>query len=117
MKKYAAFFVLALAIGSGVAAVYLANRWMTSRESQAPLVVKETVPLTSVVIAAMDLEVGTRLTKENLALAQWPKSMMPRGSFTSIELTTSTGRPARSAATSHTCARWLRFFDEPAPRA
>ena len=78
MKKYATVIALGLAIFFGVVAVILANKWLTTRAAEETVVVKETVPLTRIVVAAQDLEIGTPLTQENLTLAQWPKASIPK---------------------------------------
>ena len=84
MKKYGTLIALAVAVVFGILAVVLANRWLSSR-AQDQAVVKEQVPLTQVVIAARDLDIGTRLTEQNLAMADWPKANAPKGAFTKIE--------------------------------
>lgn len=81
MKKYGAVLALGLALLSGVAAVMLANRWLSSQRPQEKVIVKESVPSTKIVIAARDLEIGTLLTPDSLTLADWPKASVPRGAF------------------------------------
>jgi pilus assembly protein CpaB len=84
MKKYGTVIALGLAVLFGVVAVMLANRWLTTRASGDKVVVKDAVPLTKIVIAAKDLDVGTKLTPENLTLADWPKANVPKGTFDKI---------------------------------
>jgi len=81
MKKYGAIIALAIAVISGVTAVYLANRWLSARPEQEPLVIRETVPTSKIVVASKDCEVGMPLTKSNLVLADWPKASVPQGAF------------------------------------
>jgi pilus assembly protein CpaB len=81
MKKYGALLALIVAILSGIFAVFLANRWLASRHRETPLIVRESVPATQVVIASQDCELGTLLTKEQLTLAEWPKASVPQGAF------------------------------------
>jgi len=85
MKKYGTLIALAVAVIFGVTAVYLANKWMSSRVTEQTVVVKEQVPLTEIVIAGKDLDIGSMLDKENLTLAAWPKANVPKGAFTKID--------------------------------
>jgi len=84
MKKYGTLIALAVAVVFGILAVVLANRWLSSR-SQDQSVIKEQVPITQVVIAAKDLDIGARLSDQNVILADWPKANVPKGAFTKIE--------------------------------
>ena len=83
MKKYGTLIALAVAVVFGILAVVLANRWLSTRSQEQT--VREQVPMTQVVIAARDLDTGTRLTEQNLVLADWPKANVPKGAFTKIE--------------------------------
>ena len=85
MKKYGTLIALAVAVIFGITAVFLANKWMSSRVTEQTVVVKEQVPLTEIVIAGKDLGIGAMLEKENLTLAPWPKANVPKGAFTKIE--------------------------------
>lgn len=84
MKKYGTLIALAVAVVFGILAVVLANKWLSTR-AQDQAAIKEQVPLTQVVIAARDLDIGTRLSENNLVLADWPKANVPKGAFTKIE--------------------------------
>lgn len=83
--KYGALLALVLAVLSGIAAVFLANRFLASRTDTPAAVVREAVPATKVVIAARDLEMGSRLTADALAVAEWPAVAVPRGAFQQVE--------------------------------
>lgn len=85
MKKYGTLIALAVAVVFGIAAVILANQWLSARTPQQQVVIQEQVPLTKIVIAAKDLSVGSRLTAENLTLVDWPKANAPQGAFNRIE--------------------------------
>ncbi|PLX86248.1 MAG: Flp pilus assembly protein CpaB [Desulfuromonas sp.] len=85
MKKYGTVIALGVAVLFGVVAVILANRWLEARTLEERVVVKESVPLTKVVIATQDLNIGSRLTMDKLALADWPKSSLPAGAFENLE--------------------------------
>jgi pilus assembly protein CpaB len=84
MKKYGTVIALGLAVLFGVVAVMLANRWLTTRASQDQVVVKDAIPMTKIVIAAKDLDIGSKLSAENLTLADWPKTNVPKGTFENI---------------------------------
>jgi len=83
MKNYGTLIALAVAVVFGILAVVLANRWMSTRQEKAAMSAQ--VPLTQVVIAARDLDIGTKLTQENLTLADWPKANVPKGAFTKVD--------------------------------
>lgn len=83
MKKYGTLIALAVAVVFGILAVVLANRWMSTRQEKAAMSAQ--VPLTQVVIAARDLDIGTKLSQENLTLADWPKANVPKGAFTRVD--------------------------------
>lgn len=85
MKKYGAIYALVLAVVSGLLAVYLANVWLSGKPENAPLVAQDSVPLTQVVIASRDSEVGMILNKDNLTLTEWPRNNVPQGAFASID--------------------------------
>ena len=87
MKKYSTVIALGVALVFGALAVWLANQWLTARAAhQENIVVAEPVPLTKIVVAAKDLEIGTPLSAQNLTLAQWPKANVPQGAFEDIKL-------------------------------
>ena len=81
MKKHGALIALILALGFGLLAVVLANKWLSARSSQVAVDTEEKIPSVKVVVAAKDLDVGTPLPPESLALTEWPKSSVPKGAF------------------------------------
>ncbi|NLC70835.1 MAG: Flp pilus assembly protein CpaB [Desulfuromonadaceae bacterium] len=85
MKKNAGLVALALAVVFGILAVFLVNRWMSARTGQVPVVTQDTVPLTKVVVAAKDLDIGTPLTAQTLTLVDWPRNAVPQGAFNDIK--------------------------------
>lgn len=85
MKKYGAILALAVAILSGLFAVFLANRWLSSRPDAVQLVQQDSVPSARIVIASRDCEVGMPLNESNLTLAAWPKANLPQGAFTDLK--------------------------------
>ncbi len=90
MKRYGALIALVLAVGFGLMAVVLANKWLSARSTQiaAPVEVEEKIPAVRVVVAKRDLDIGTPLSADHLALTEWPRGSVPRGAFHNIgELT------------------------------
>jgi len=84
MKKYSTFIALGLAVVCGALAVWLTSQWLQAQAAEGQ-VVKETVPMTRVVVAAQDIQIGTLLGEDNLTLADWPQSNVPKGAFDNIE--------------------------------
>lgn len=86
MKKYGALIALGFAVLFGVAAVLLANRMM-NKKSEVIAQARETLPVTKIVIAARDIDIGTPLTDEVLTMAEWPKANVPKGAiYTTAEV-------------------------------
>ena len=85
MKKYGTLIALAVAIIFGIAAVFLANQWMSARVTDQKVVIKEQAPMAKIVIAGLDLDMGTLLSEKNLSLVAWPKANIPKGAFTSLD--------------------------------
>ncbi|TFW22260.1 Flp pilus assembly protein CpaB, partial [Duganella callida] len=72
MKNRRALLMMALAVVFGLAAVVLASRWL----------LKQT-PGTSnkIVVAAVDVSLGQRLTQDMLKQIDWPADTLPRGAL------------------------------------
>jgi len=69
--------VLLLALGSGLAAAWLALNYLQQQsEDAAPGTV---INVDEVVVAARDLNVGHVLTPEDIKLVQWPGEFLPEG--------------------------------------
>jgi len=64
--------MIAISLLLGLAAVLVAGKWVIQRTS---------VEASTVVIAAQNIDVGTRLTPDLLQSADWPRASMPLGSF------------------------------------
>lgn len=74
---------LTVAVGLGGASVLMLNNWLSSQLAVQPAVAAPaTVP---VVVARTQLPFGTRIHKENLALASWPAETVPPGAFNKVE--------------------------------
>ena len=86
MKKYGTLIALAVAVIFGIVAVILANQWLSTQVSDEKVIVQEqTIPMTKIVVAAQNLDIGSMLNEQNLVLADWPKANAPQGSFEKIE--------------------------------
>lgn len=84
MKQYGALIALGVAVLCGIAAVVLVNRWLSSQSMQTVAAAQDSVPLTRIVVAAKDLEVGSRLDRDALALTEWPRNSVPKGAYEDI---------------------------------
>lgn len=85
MNRNLSIIVLVLAVVLGIAAVTLVNKWLSARASEAVVEVKQAVPMSRIVIASQEILPGARLNANNLALADWPQSNVPKGAFDSID--------------------------------
>lgn len=85
MKQYGTMIALAIAVTFGIVAVILANKWLSTQVSEEKVVVQEQIPLGKIVIAGQDLDIGTKLTEQNLLLVDWPKANYPKGAFEKLE--------------------------------
>jgi pilus assembly protein CpaB len=86
MKRYGALIALVLAVGFGLLAVVLANKWLSARSSQIAVVTEEEkIPSVRVVVVNKDLDIGTPLSAEHLVLTEWPRKSIPKGAFHEIE--------------------------------
>jgi pilus assembly protein CpaB len=81
MQNQRGLLFLGLAILLGIAAVFVAQRWLADREASEPRA-SETV---AVVVARVDLAVASTLSERQLDTVQWPKAYLPKGAFTSVE--------------------------------
>jgi pilus assembly protein CpaB len=74
MRSSRSLLMILASVALAIAAVIVAWRWVDS---------KTKVDTNMVVVAARDLDLGTRLTPEMIQLVQWPKESMPQGAFQS----------------------------------
>ncbi len=78
-----ALIILVVALVAGLAAVFLAKTMVDQRVGEAtPVEQVKTVP---VVVAKVDLKMGTRLDKLMLDTVDWPEKSLPENYFSSIE--------------------------------
>ncbi len=61
----------------GIAAVVVAGKWLNERAN---------LQASTIVVAAHDINVGTRLTPDLLKTIDWPSGSIPSGSFNDIKL-------------------------------
>jgi len=76
MRSTRAIVMILLSLIAGVAAVFLAARWVGQQAAQ------NTTP---VVVASRDLDPGSPLTTSMLQQTPWPSGAVPAGSFTDMK--------------------------------
>jgi pilus assembly protein CpaB len=72
MRNARAIVMVAISVVLGIGAVFMA--WRMVEE-------KTRVDTNTVVVAARDMDLGTRLAPDSIQAVQWPKSSMPDGAF------------------------------------
>jgi pilus assembly protein CpaB len=72
VKNVKAVALLFLAVLTGLAAAVYAARWVAQRGS---------IASTRVVVAAMDIELGSKVNPQMLTVADWPSESVPQGAF------------------------------------
>jgi pilus assembly protein CpaB len=80
MARMRVFIVLALAIAAGGTFAFGTYRYMQNVPTQTA-----SVPMSGVVVAAADLQLGAELRPDDLRVIQWPAGAVPAGSFTKPE--------------------------------
>ena len=85
MKQYGTLIALAVAVIFGIVAVILANKWLSSQVPEERAIVQEATPLTQIVVAGQDLDIGSKLGEQNVLLTDWPKANVPKGAFDNLE--------------------------------
>jgi len=73
MKNTRAIAMIGISILVALVAVVLASRWISDQAS---------LNTNKVAVAAMDINLGTRVTPDMVRLADWPTGSIPSGSFT-----------------------------------
>lgn len=76
--------LLAIAVGVGLIAVFIANSFFSGVERRQQRIAQEQ-KLQRIVVAAQDVGFGTPLGAQNLRLANWPADSVPAGAFTSLD--------------------------------
>ncbi|MEP6604547.1 MAG: Flp pilus assembly protein CpaB [Nitrosospira sp.] len=77
MKNARAIWMIAVSLLLGLVAVGVAGKWIIDQAS---------MDASRVIIAARDIDVGTRLTPDLLQSVDWPRASMPPGSFQDAKL-------------------------------
>lgn len=77
MKNVKAFVLLFLAVAIGLAAAVYAAAWASQRAS---------IPANKVVVAAIDMDAGSKLNVEVLSTVDWPSGSMPPGAVQDLNL-------------------------------
>ncbi|MFC4293528.1 Flp pilus assembly protein CpaB [Novosphingobium tardum] len=85
--------ILGIAIVLGLFAVLFANSYFSGVERRQAQVAQEQ-QLARIVVASQPLAFGSKLTPDNLKLANWPASSVPVGAFSSLEQAMKDGRVA-----------------------
>ncbi|TFY96894.1 Flp pilus assembly protein CpaB [Ramlibacter rhizophilus] len=75
MRNLKAVFLLLLAVLLGLAAAFYATRWVAQRGNFAS---------SQVAVAAVDIELGSRITPQMLTLVEWPAGSVPPGAFSDV---------------------------------
>lgn len=75
MRNLRAVLLLVLALLLGLAAAAYATRWIAQRGN---------LSATRVVVAAADIEMGTRVAPQMLTVVDWPSGSVPPGAFTDV---------------------------------
>jgi pilus assembly protein CpaB len=83
MRNQRAILVLGLAVLLGLTAAFVAKRYLQGQQpAQVAAARVATVP---VVIAKLDVSVGTPLDERALSTVQWPEDYVPKGAISSAE--------------------------------
>jgi len=77
MKNPRAFLMIVVSVGIGVGAVVLASRWISQQAAS--------VASSKVVVAAINIDLGTPLTPQMLKLADWPRGNVPVGAADDVK--------------------------------
>ncbi len=77
MKNVRAIWMIVISLLLGLAAVAVAGKWIIDRAA---------VDAATVIVAARDIDVGTRLTPDMLQSTDWPRGTVPPGSFQDLNL-------------------------------
>ena len=76
MRNSRSLLIIGVALFLALAAVVVAAKWMSEQGAASG---------TRVVIAAVDITQGTRLTKDHLQLIEWPAGAVPAGAITDLK--------------------------------
>src|SRR5512146_2940491 len=77
MKNARAVWMLSISVILGFAVTAMAVGWVSH---------KGAIASSKVAVAVVDIEMGSRLTPQMLALADWPSGSMPQGAFEDLNV-------------------------------
>jgi pilus assembly protein CpaB len=75
VRNIKAIAMLVLAVLIGLGAAFYAARWVAQRG---------TLAASEVVVAAVDIELGSKINPQMLTTVKWPSDSVPQGAFTSV---------------------------------
>lgn len=87
MKSTRGLFMLLIALVAGGAAVAFASRWMQAQAKDG----------STIAVAAVDVQLGSKLVPEMLRMVEWPTGSIPPGAF--VDLAALDGRVVKSSVT------------------
>src|SRR6185436_9787643 len=79
MARIRVFIVLALAVAAGGTFAYGTYQYI--QNAPKPTQGTSSIPTSSVLVAANDLQIGAELRQEDLRAVQWPSNAVPAGAF------------------------------------
>jgi pilus assembly protein CpaB len=82
MNRIRVFVVLALAVAAGGTFAYGTYQYIQNVPKHTP---GASIPTSSVIVAASDLQMGAALRQEDLRSIQWPSNAIPLGAFSKPE--------------------------------
>ena len=85
MARIRVFIVLALAVAAGGTFAYGTYQYIQNVPKGTPSGQSGSIPTSSVIVAAADLQIGAELRQEDLRSVQWPSNAVPAGSFAKPE--------------------------------
>jgi pilus assembly protein CpaB len=83
MARIRVFIVLALAVAAGGTFAYGTYQYMQNAPKGSAA--SASIPTSSVLVAAQDLQIGAAIRQEDLRAVQWPSNAVPAGSFSKPE--------------------------------
>jgi pilus assembly protein CpaB len=78
-------FVIVLAVVTGLLAAYGVYRYLKQQEARASDTALPTFVSQRVAVATADLALGTMLTPADVQIRMWPETLVPVGSFSTVE--------------------------------
>jgi len=76
MRNVRALVMIAVSLLAGLAAVVLASRWLSQQTG---------IATNKVAVATVDLNIGQRITPQQLRMIDWPAGNVPAGAFKTAE--------------------------------